>query len=469
MRKGDYEAAVVLLEQAAVRRPEHPATHMNLALAYWKLGYHEDAARSARRAASLAPGETEPLELLAEVHAADREWEAVRNVLAEAHRIDPGSARVLTRMAVAETRIGEPGLARKYLDQALEINPHYGPALYDMARLHLKVTNDRATARRYFERYLDAPATDPDRRAAAKAFLSEAAPVAPVAPQAGVSEPAASAFAVATADAKAEPATERAAQIAKEPGTPRRAEAGRPSPGSPVSALVEAARQAVARQEYVAALIKLKEAVKADPADPVALWELAVLYDKHLGLEQKAREAYARYDDRFPGQQPGTARTEGIPPAEAPEVRALRIWGEGLEAHKRQDWDAAIRLYEQALSVDGACLNAAYNLGLVHKARGNAAAAAAAFRRALAIEPGMTKARYMLGVVLRDLKDYGEAESVASELVAHDPDYANGHLLMGLILRESGQEAKSLPSFRRFLELAPDDPSAPKVREWLQR
>jgi tetratricopeptide (TPR) repeat protein len=453
LQRGDYDPAITLLEQAAVRQPGDASVYLNLGLAYWKMGYPEEAIQAAREAARLAPGKTEPLELLSEIFAGQRRWGDVREALAEANRISPESPRILTRMALAEANIGEPGLAKTYLLEALGMDANYGPALYNMAWLHVKVTGDRAAARDYFERYLACDPEDTKRAAVARSFLAPP----PARPPAPAQEP-------------AEPPTEETVEEPEPPNLPPSrqpvVESG-PVKKSRSEDLVKQARLSIEKEEYVAALIKLREAVEEDPANPEALRELAVLYEKHLALPDKAAEAYARYRERFPEARAPRSGSAGGVPGETAASLALQVWADGLEQHKLGNWDAAANLYRQAINVDPACLNAVYNLGLVCKMQGKTEAARDAFEQALSIDPDMTKAMYMLGVVYRDLKQYSRAESVLGTLLRREPDYAKGHLLMGLVYRETGRADEARPHFERFIKLDPADSSAPKVREWL--
>ena len=47
------------------------------------------------------------------------------------------------------------------------------------------------------------------------------------------------------------------------------------------------------------ALVSLKKADQSRPSRPEALWMLAQLYDRNLGLTNQARQAYELFEQRF--------------------------------------------------------------------------------------------------------------------------------------------------------------------------
>ncbi len=56
----------------------------------------------------------------------------------------------------------------------------------------------------------------------------------------------------------------------------------------------------VEKGELDAAVVCLKQADRADPSDPMALWMLAVLYDQRMGLKTRAIQCYSWFTRRFP-------------------------------------------------------------------------------------------------------------------------------------------------------------------------
>jgi Flp pilus assembly protein TadD len=75
--------------------------------------------------------------------------------------------------------------------------------------------------------------------------------------------------------------------------------------------LLAKAREAIRREALDEALELLKAAVRNNPRNPDALWELAVLYDRRLHSPEEAAKTYRKFKEAFPDDP----RSRGIPPA----------------------------------------------------------------------------------------------------------------------------------------------------------
>jgi len=49
-----------------------------------------------------------------------------------------------------------------------------------------------------------------------------------------------------------------------------------------------------------------------------------------------------------------------------------------------------------------------------------------------------------------------------------NPDHPKAHLLSGTLCIENNQPDRAAPHFERFLRLAPNDPSAPGIKAWIE-
>jgi len=266
-------------------------------------------------------------------------------------------------------------------------------------------------------------------------------------------------------------------------------------------AILARVREAVEAQAYDEALIALNQAVEQYPDDPDLLWALAVLYDEQLGYARKARDVYRQFEWRFPDDprsaeqrsrreipektQPATSdptaadeSPEPAPdqpaPAEEPgkdadrRAQARKAFAAGLQAQRAGDLDRAIARYGKAVELDPFYAAASYNLGLALKAAGKLQPAADALRAAVSVRAEMTDARFMLAVVLQELGDTDAALREAQEVLAHSPDHARAHLLAGLLHRSRGDPA-ARGHLEQFVRLAPTDPAAKPVKEWLKK
>jgi len=441
LHDGNYNAAAGFLEKAAEQNPASTSARCNLGIAYWKLGRHKDAISCFKKAAQLCPEDVRPLEFLAQVMMDMQNWNEARSVLIQADKRLPSSARILTTMALVEFRAENNSQALSRLTQALEVDPSYAPALYNMAVLHRDRLNNKDAAANYFMKYQKVAGEDLHSKSVPQ-FLDREPPAGP-----------------------GQQSREKQSQI------------------DPV---IAGARKAIDRQEFDSALEMLKQAVRNNPADPAPLWELALLYDKHLKFEGKATEYYRKFLQQFPNDARAASiqkRIEELRPSAKVQVKheakpaavnqdpdaAQSAFQEGLNHLNNQKWDDAIACYKRAFALDNSLAFAAYNLGLAYKGKGDINSAKQAFSQALALDPNMTKAHYMMAVVFNMQNDNKQAIEHLNKIFRVDPDYARAHHLMGIILKDANDIDGAKSHFEKYIKLVPDDPAAKATQEWLNQ
>jgi tetratricopeptide (TPR) repeat protein len=123
------EEALAHFARALEAPPDSAEEHFNLARALDDLGRHDEAAREARRAVALAPGQPLLLELLAralvakaDATAAERS-EALASALEAARLTAHSKPRLLETLARAHAASGDPARARETLEHALALAP----------------------------------------------------------------------------------------------------------------------------------------------------------------------------------------------------------------------------------------------------------------------------------------------------------------------------------------------------------
>lgn len=272
------------------------------------------------------------------------------------------------------------------------------------------------------------------------------------------------------------------------------------------AALAEAA---IRTGESDTALVALRQAVRLEPENADALWMMATLYDETLGIADKAATSYREFEKRFPGDArvmkarerltaleppspapaPAPAAAETMPeapsgpPAGSVPTRRLQIpkttvrnmhaavqaYNRAVLYQQQEDWDRAVYYYSRAIENDDSFATAFFNLGTVCWSKGDTELAKDAYLRALALQPDMIAARYNLALVHRDLREKDAALEQLKTLVGAHPEYARGHFLLGVLYSEDrGTWDLAKERYRKFLELAPGDPSGGQVRRWLE-
>lgn len=128
-----------------------------------------------------------------------------------------------------------------------------------------------------------------------------------------------------------------------------------------------------------------------------------------LGRRQSAREALKEAMRLTDGDHPLTEEfLDGLRTSE-------RMKEEGNEAFKRKDWDAAIGLYDAAISADRHRLDAAFSSALfcnraaARAKKKQSAGALEDVSMAIALTPAYTKALFRRGILYMELERYREA------------------------------------------------------------
>jgi tetratricopeptide (TPR) repeat protein len=111
----------------------------------------------------------------------------------------------------------------------------------------------------------------------------------------------------------------------------------------------------------------------------------------------------------------------------------------------------------------------AYNLGLYAWNRGQPGQAERLLRRSVDLSAQDADAWVLLGVVVRAQKRTPEAVSYFQTALERAPQNALGHFNLGQAYLELGRSAEGRGELARFVELAPDDPDAPKVAAFLKQ
>jgi tetratricopeptide (TPR) repeat protein len=190
----------------------------------------------------------------------------------------------------------------------------------------------------------------------------------------------------------------------------------------------------------------------------------------------------------------------------AASANARKAYEKGMEAFKKQEWDAAGSEFTKAVKIYPKFAIAWYQLGQVRQNRNDPAGAAQAWNEARMQDPKYVKPYESLAAQADRRQDWTAAEQYSAEWLQLDPDdYAAAYLInavanarldkvdaaehaarqglridrdrkiprlnyvLGLILLQKQEFAESAKCFRTYLELAPDAHDAAMVREELSK
>jgi tetratricopeptide (TPR) repeat protein len=314
LTRGDYRKAARRLE-AAARDQSDASAFCNLGIAYAKLGEKDKAVEALRLAADIEHTNSLPLEWLGQTQLGLKRWNEARDAFRRAQEIAGDTPRLLTSLAVVEYHTGEYRNAALLLRKALDMDARYAPALYNLGVLHRDRLKNRKEALRYFQRYLALETGDPHavklREELGKLGIGAGTAGGAAPRPGGLQEP-------RVGRPRAESAARQASQGAIGMGQGQEAAGSRarppaaarqgprmpagpvPPPARQADPLVARARAAIQREALDEGLEILKDAVRREPRNADALWELATLYNRNLNDPAKAAQLYRRFKESFP-------------------------------------------------------------------------------------------------------------------------------------------------------------------------
>jgi tetratricopeptide (TPR) repeat protein len=135
VERNKFEEAAILLTRSVAIQPNNPNSRFLLARSYEGLGRREEAIAQCRVAAQLAPGIEPPLTKLGELFFLNRQFENAVDVLRKAIAIEPKSLGAWIYLGFSELDLGQTQLSEQAALAALEIVPHYPPALQLLGRI----------------------------------------------------------------------------------------------------------------------------------------------------------------------------------------------------------------------------------------------------------------------------------------------------------------------------------------------
>jgi Flp pilus assembly protein TadD len=166
---------------------------------------------------------------------------------------------------------------------------------------------------------------------------------------------------------------------------------------------------------------------------------------------------YPRYHyHSFPKPEPGSA-------ADAEEAFKL-----GVQAQQTGHLSEAMEAYHRATELDPADFRSYYNLGLAAATAGDNDESLIAYESALAIRPESPDARYNFAWMLKQGNYMIDAANELERLVASYPNEARAHLALGnLYAQQLHQPARAREHYLRVLETDPQNAQTPAIRDWL--
>lgn len=127
----------------------------------------------------------------------------------------------------------------------------------------------------------------------------------------------------------------------------------------------------------------------------------------------------------------------------------------------------ATALYQQALHFNPKHARAMVNLGNLYWKQGNRGAARGLYTMALEADPDLPEAHYNLGYDALERSEPGIAIPYFVHAITLDPKFADAYYNLAGAYMLTGQSTRSLPIWKRFLELSNDKGFCESAREYI--
>jgi FkbM family methyltransferase len=159
------------------------------------------------------------------------------------------------------------------------------------------------------------------------------------------------------------------------------------------------------------------------------------------------------------GSAAGRSGQPLAPSAAQALAEAEREFTRGIELHRAEQVDQALKHYAKAAALDPGHAMAWNNMGVILRRQGRRKAAVACYRRAVALKPDDPSNHSNLGNVLRDLGLLDEAQRHGARAVQLAADNAGAHHNYGLILQDLGRHQEAVAEIDEAIRLEPGNVS----------
>jgi len=118
--------------------------------------------------------------------------------------------------------------------------------------------------------------------------------------------------------------------------------------------------------------------------------------------------------------------------------------------------DKAVKHYRRALEINPNYVEAHYNLGIIFNGLGQMDTAVKHYRRALEINPNYVEAYSNLGVTLKELGQLDAAVKTFEKVLVINPNYAEAYSNLGNTFKDLGQLEAAIKSYEKARAIKPD-------------
>ncbi|HUJ09083.1 MAG TPA: tetratricopeptide repeat protein [Verrucomicrobiae bacterium] len=149
-------------------------------------------------------------------------------------------------------------------------------------------------------------------------------------------------------------------------------------------------------------------------------------------------------------------------------TKALVYFNEGVRAQQQGDIAAAVSSYGKAVAIDPAFSKAYFNLAIAYRSAGQTERALENYELALMADPQYADARFNYAILLQEQGYRDDAIAQYTKILEENPNDASAHLsLAGIYARSRTTRPQAREHYQAFLKLSPNSPLARDIRRWL--
>ena len=246
------------------------------------------------------------------------------------------------------------------------------------------------------------------------------------------------------------------------------------------------AEEAIQKNDFTTAESLLKKAIRRDPKNYQAWFDLGFVYNRLRRTEDSIhayRQSVAAKPDVFesnlnlglmlarsnsPEAEQFLRAAAKLKPTDHIEEGQARAWlslGHLLENTKPDD---ALDAYQKAAALTPKDPEPHLSAGLLRERRKDFPGAEVEYKQVLVLDPHSSEAVIGLTNIYMKSGRVAEAEPLLRQLATDRPDDAGIHLQLGRVLAAQGKKAEAIPEIQAALKLSPNDSEAQRDLAELQ-
>ena len=230
-------------------------------------------------------------------------------------------------------------------------------------------------------------------------------------------------------------------------------------------------------QTFETITAQLRQAIQANPDDPIACYELANAYNEldrideatdyyHQALQRDSTLADTHFKLGLIAHRKGDHEkaVDHLQKAATHNTQFTRVhFRLGTILHLIEHYDAAIKAFSKAIEVEPNYVIPRYHLGLSYLATAQTDSAYEAFQKYAELTSDDHRPYFQMAEIARQKGEYERAHNGYMRAIAISPVHVPSHLHLGYLHAEQQRFDLAVQQLQTALRLQPDHPDAEKI------